>query len=263
MKKSGKALGALALSATLAMGCAVPAFAADEYGTDIGIYSDHTENLKQNDSVYTDVKIATMITNINVAVPLDVTIVADSAGTSVLHPSAGLKNYTNGAFDPAATTGYRIENSSSYPVAIKNIQVTDSSSGEWAVVASLNADNNTHTGTIGDLELTLEPSEAQSGMSGSNKTQWNEGNKGTGGALNLATALDASIDPSWIVERKVSDDEPSIMGLLLSGRNSILRNVNEGSILLGDASNPQDPDPVLADNAFRITYTVGAAKTGV
>ena len=63
MKKSGKALGALALSATLAMGCAVPAFAADEYGTDIGIYSDHTENLKQNDSVYTDVKIATMITD--------------------------------------------------------------------------------------------------------------------------------------------------------------------------------------------------------
>ena len=117
MKKTNKMLGALALSATLALGCAAPAF-ADPYGTDVDGAS--VETKKQGESVATDVKVATIVTNINVAVPLNVTIVADAASNQVLAPSAGLKHYAGGAYDGSATTGYRIENYS--PISRRSIR---------------------------------------------------------------------------------------------------------------------------------------------
>ena len=271
MKASGKTLGALALSAALALGCAVPAFGAvasdNPYGARDQDYSDPTTNLKQGDTAETTVNIATMTTNINVTVPLNVTVVADSAGGAILAPTTGLKHNTGDAYDGKMNTGYRIENYSTYPVAIKQIQTTQHTNnrGDWALVAALAADGTTQQGNVADMVLNLGPSSTQNDAAGIN-----EGSKGTGGAVNLANTITPT-DPGWIIQRQVSKTEPAIMGLQLSGTNSALINVNESSILLGDAANPQPDtngdgypdDPVAADNAFKIIYTVGAAKTTV
>jgi len=264
MKKTSKALSGIALSAALALGCAAPAFAAPDnadgpYGTEVGTQQQYVK--KQNETTATDVKIATVVTNINVAVPLNITIVADAAGTDIMHPSAGMKHQdASGALLATnGITGYRIENYSTYPIAIKGIEVTDNSDGDWALVEAIAADNLTKTGEYGDLALTLTPSAAKAVNA---VPTVNEGDKSGGNnAVTLFDALGAKQEPGWIVDRKVSDDIPAIMGLLIEGKNSALKNVNDDSVLLGDKDNPQDPDPVKADEAFKIIYTVGAAST--
>lgn len=264
MKKTSKTIGALALSAALALGTAVPAFALGEYGTyDGGNDMVKKDDLKQNDSMATDVKIATMITNINVAVPLTITIVADSAGTDILAPNSGLKAYdASGNFptDGSGITGYRIENYSTYPVAIKGIEVDDNSGGNWALVDAIAADNLTKTGKYGDLALTLTPADKKSATASSllvNEGDVTEGNN----VVNLFAAQSAKQEPGWVVDRQASSTEPAIMGLVIAGKNSALKNVNDDSVLLGSASDPKDPDPLKPDEAFKITYTVGAAST--
>lgn len=266
MKKTSKLFGTMALSAALALGCAMPAFAAEPYGTSV----DETtgpENVKQGSNVSTDVHVATRITNINVAVPLNVTIVADAASNEVLAPTSGLKHYTDGAFDASATTGYRIENYSPFPVKITDIATQDTSDGAWVLTADDVIGEEAKAGKIGDLNLTIKPS----GFSQSD-TEKNEGNKhpeaDTKNGINLASikvegdATKSGTDPKWIIDRKVTTDEPSIMGLTLSGSNSILKNVNEGSILMGTDKDPvtDGPDPVEADKAFKIFYTVSATS---
>ena len=269
MKKTSKALSGIALAAALALGCAAPAFAAPDnadgpYGTEVGTQQQYVK--KQNETAATDVKIATVVTNINVAVPLTITIVADAAGTDILAPTAGLKTYdgATGALptDGSGITGYRIENYSTYPIAIKGIEVTDNSNGQWELVDAIAADGTATTGgpnKVGDLALTLTPAAAVN-----NTTQYlvNEGDKSGGNnVVRLFDAVTTKQEPGWIVDRKVSDDIPAIMGLLIEGKNSALKNVNDDSVLLGDKDNPQDPDPVKADEAFKIIYTVGAAST--
>lgn len=267
MKKTSKVFGAVALSAALAFGCALPAFADEPYGTAIGDADVQTK--QQGDAVATDVKVATRVTNINVAVPLQVTIVAETASNQVLAPTAGLKHYVDGVYDSSATTGYRIENYSPFPVKVADIAVLDTSDGGWALVSTDVLEQETTTGKIGDLNLTLKPANAGSNIIGGN-TVWNdEGNKNPNAetdGINLADVQVAaegdqsSTDPKWTIDRKVSDDEPAIMGLLLAGSNSILKNVNEPSILMGDADNQVENDPIEADNAFRIFYTVSATS---
>ncbi len=124
-------------------------------------------------------------------------------------------------------------------------------------------------GSIGDLNLTLKPANAGSTITGGTMISNDEGNKNPDAettGINLADVKVAAegdksgTDPKWTIDRKVSDDEPAIMGLLLSGANSILKNVNEGSILMGSADAPVDSDPVAADNAFKIFYVVGATS---
>lgn len=263
MKKS-KMIGAIALSTALALGCAVPAF-ADPYGTKMG-EMDHQDELKQHDdSMGTDVNVATMITNISVAVPLDLTIVADSAGGPIAAPSAGVKQLDstgNMVTADDAITGYRIENYSTYPVKIEGISVTDNSDGQWELVSALAADGKTTGGAnkVGDLCLTLAPS-APKAWTAAIPTV-NEGDVTTNATpVALFDAKSAVVNPAWIVDRQVSDTQPSIMGLTLAGNSSALKNVNDASVLLGTADDPQDPDPTMADCAFRITYTVAAAST--
>lgn len=268
MKASTKLIGTVALSAALALGCAAPALAAEPYGTTVP--QGEKQTVKQGDAVSTDVKVATRITNINCSVPLSLTIVADSAGGNILAPTAGLKHYTGGVFDPDATTGYRIENYSPFPIKVADIATADTSDGNWALV-STDVTGQDATAKIGDLNLVLRPANAGSSTSGGDMVTNDEGNKNPNAetaGINLAaikladpaTSLKSGTDPKWTIDRTVSADEPAIMGLALAGMNSILKNVNEGSILMGDETNPVTPDPVAADNAFKIYYTVGATS---
>lgn len=263
MKKTSKVLGSVALAATLALGCAAPAF-ADPYGTAVGDMDSRNDLKQHDDSMGTDVNIATMITNISVAVPLDLTIVADSAGGPIMAPSAGVKTLDSTgnliAADPI--TGYRIENYSTYPVKIEGISVTDNSNGQWELVQAIAADGKTtgDANKIGDLCLTLTPSAAKAWSSPIPTV--NEGDvSGTSAQVALFDAKGATQNPAWIIDRQISDTHPSILGLTLAGTSSALKNVNDASVLLGSDDDPLDPDPTLADRAFRITYTVAAAST--
>ncbi|WP_251212111.1 hypothetical protein [Adlercreutzia murintestinalis] len=262
MKKS-KLIGAVALSSVLALGCALPAF-ADPYGTKVGEMDSRNDLKQHDDSMGTDVNIATMITNISVAVPLDLTIVTDSAGGAIMAPSSGVKTLdTSGnlvADDPIS--GYRIENYSTYPVKIEGISITDNSNGQWELVQAIAADGKTTGGAnkIGDLCLTLTPA-APKAWSSAIPTL-NEGDvSGVSAQVALFDAKSATQNPAWIVDRQVSDAHPSILGLTLAGTSSALKNVNDASVLLGSDDDPRDPDPTMADRAFRITYTVAAAST--
>lgn len=261
MKKTSKILGAVALSTALAFGCALPAFATSpEFPTDytagMGEVKKY-ENQKQGSEVDTQVKVATVVTNINVAVPIDLTIVANSAGGAVVAPSAGVK--PNGG---NTATGYRIENYSEYPIAIKNIR-TEENGTDWKLVASIPSDksrNTTANAGIGDLALDLTPSDSKT------TGDTNEGNQNaSGGKVDLETICNATgINPNWTVAKGVSATVPAIMGLTLSGDSSALQNVHSNSVLEGTAVTPGDStaspaipaDPFEADKAFKIIYTV-------
>lgn len=265
MKKTSKMIGAVALASALALGTAVPAFAADptfpdDYTAGIGEY-DHQENLRQNSEVNTQVNVATVVTNINVAVPIDLTIVANSAGGDVVAPSSGVK--PNGG---TTATGYRIENYSEYPVAIKNIK-TEENGEDWKLVESIPADLSRDTAAgakIGDLALDLAPSDAV------DTPDVNEGNQNAkGGKVGLKDICTANgVNPEWTVAsgQKGTNGKvvPSIMGLTLAGKSSALQNVHSNSVLEGTAVTPGDPDaspavpadPFEADKAFKIIYTV-------
>lgn len=263
MKKTGKLFGMMAITTALALGTAMPAFAAEKYGVDVsGEKSTATE---QGGSVATDVKIATRVTNINVAVPLTVTIVADSGSGDVLAPSAGLKNYTAGAL--SSTTGYRIENYSPFPVKVSNIETKDTSDGKWALLSASDVtdgtliDDATMYGRTGDLLLKLVPSDPKNEKEGANQVALNEGNQRSNQVIDLGEVLEAGVDPDWAIARKASSTEPAIMGLTLSGSNSILRNINEGSILWGTDEEANEADESIeAENAFQIIYTVSATS---
>lgn len=300
MKKNMRMIGACALSATLALGCAAPAFAVgdpnaaktDTYGTN----ADNTlaeERLKDraegsdDAKVDTDVHVATMITNINVAVPLNITLVADSKGGDIMKPSAGVKVANDdGTFNPEGIKGYRIENYSSYPIKIDSVQTTEDEEGFWCLVNDLNTTTfiSTTNSKVGDLDLELAPSDASTGIMAKN-----EGNiaKDTANQIvDLAAAKAAAQNPGWIVDSAKSTYatgenagkglEPSIMGLLLYGQNSRLKSVNDSSKLLRDSGDPdaattsdwrvgedvktEDGGRYMPDKAFKITYTVSAAS---
>ncbi|WP_165253288.1 hypothetical protein [Adlercreutzia sp. ZJ304] len=244
MKKTSKIFGAVALSAALAMGCAVPAFAAD-LGSGDGTVDASTDNPVVNSAVSTDVKVKARISQIDVTVPLNVTIVADAAGGPLGVPSEGIKTFT--AQNTADISGYRIENESSFPVAITNIATTDSSSGDWKLVSTIN--NASITGAVGDLAIKLEPSDAvnkDSEDSDLTTGTKNEGNKATGATpIDLATG---SNDPKWTVAAKPNEQQTaSIMGLKMSGSGSELQGVSSALTTTGV-------------DAFRITFTVAATS---
>ncbi len=111
MKKTSKLFGAIALSATLAMGCALPAFAAETAGATDDIEAsedDTTINKVEGEELTagtknTVVKVSTHTSQITVTVPIALPVVADTAGGFGLSPN----NYgiTNGSVPDIEVTG--------------------------------------------------------------------------------------------------------------------------------------------------------------
>ncbi len=300
MKKTTRMIGACALSMSLVLGCAAPAFAVgdpnaaktDTYGTDVDNTLEADRLLDRQEGtedakVDTDVHVATMITNINVAVPLNVTLVADSKGGDIMKPSAGVKVANDdGTFNPEGIKGYRIENYSSYPVKIDAVKTTEDDEGFWRLVNDLDTTTfiSATDSKVGDLDLELAPSDANAAIMSKN-----EGNIAADKAaeiVDLAAAKAAEQNPGWIIDsaKSVYDTgdnagkglEPSIMGLLLYGQSSRLKSVNHASKLLRDSGDPDAATTTdwrvgedvatetggryMPDKAFKITYTVSAAS---
>lgn len=248
MKKTSKLFGAVALSAALAMGCAVPAFATDP---EASVDTDLSSTTSPDTGIETEVSLKAKINNINVAVPLKMSFVVNAEGGALAAaPSAGTKTLADGN---VTISGYRIENGSPFDVAVTNVKAAASDTNEWKLLdASDTTDDITTStyavqGTIGDLKMTLEPSAAAEATATDDKIKKakNEGNQSEGGLVNLKEDA-TGVDPDWRVKANISSNKAnSIMGLQLDGTSSRLLNVSS--------------DMETGVVVFTISYTVAAA----
>ncbi len=196
MKKASKACAAMALSAALAMGTALPAFATDPYkpgeGTGGTSYDPTTWDPNDRETfpsigtdgtdqemsdVVTDNKgttssnvwVDTFIDNLSVTVPLNVKVMAKASGGALkAQPSTGIVNWRPG--NAPTNKGYRIENWSGLDVKVVGVASDDTIAENqfaggpvWKLVPSAtNVDDPgyTATGKKADLALTLAPSAA-------------------------------------------------------------------------------------------------------
>lgn len=149
MKKKSL-LGAVMLSAALAVGMAIPAFAAESGDTAM------STNLGSS----TDVKIATngeiSGDQVSVTVPLTMTVVAKTAGGDLMVPTAAYKISNQSTSDVNVTGAYTLDNSSF------NLLLTTDASQVGSSVAC-------PTNYAGYLKMSLTPAVASAG------TAWNVG----------------------------------------------------------------------------------------
>lgn len=203
MKKASKVLGSLAVSAALAAGTVMPAFATDPYqpgeGTGGTTWDPTTWDPDDRDTfpsigidgtdqemgdVVTDNKgttasnvwVDTFIDNLSVTVPLNVKVMAKaSGGTLKATPSEGIVNWKPG--NAPSNKGYRIENWSGLDVKVVGVASDDTIAENqfagapvWKLVPSatgVDAAGYAATGKKADLALTLSPS-AAAAVSGTN-----------------------------------------------------------------------------------------------
>lgn len=125
MKKSRQIFGAVALSAVLAFGTAVPAFANVVTDIDPTEATDETEYSKENlaDGASTNVNIATYSSNYSVIVPLYAPFMLDTAGGTGIAPNNyGIKNHGDAA------------------VFVTNVEWTMNEAGAWTFGYELGSD---------------------------------------------------------------------------------------------------------------------------
>ena len=135
-----KTFAALALSATLAMG-AVPAFA--EELAEVGTVTD--QSVSNGGTTSTTVKVKTEVGNIVVALPLNMTIVANTEGGQAKCPSQD---------------AYLIQNKSVFPIKITAAKAeAQGTPGDWVLKTGTLDGQGTPTGNVGDLALKLTTNE--------------------------------------------------------------------------------------------------------
>lgn len=97
MKRTSKIFGALALSAALTAGTALPAFAADE--PDVAKVSEEATEYTDTDGTaptpYTDINLRTTTKQVNCTLPLNMTVVASVDGGDITCPTPGIYKITN------------------------------------------------------------------------------------------------------------------------------------------------------------------------
>lgn len=290
MKKTSKILGTIGLSAALAFGCAMPAFAtAPEFGEDL-VGLDEAGNTEMGATVTenkgttsSNVWVDTYVDNLSVTVPLNVKVVTKASGGALkATPSTGVKDYDG---TDLTMSGYRIENYSGLNVKITNIAVDDTiaenlagADKKWTLVPSTTnvaADGYSIQGVKGDLALTLAPSAAANSIPGNlvwgaggaaakdvaQLIKYNEGNQYTGASTPAVVDLyGTTATPYWEIAARQTDGTgtdhtgaiPGILGLEIAGSSSSI-NPNFKSGLTDDDGN------VIVEKAFTITYTIAAA----
>lgn len=171
MKKTSKVLGSIALSAALAMGTAVPAFAAESYwGEDdattveestedatIGLTNNSKTGSIDNDAdgngASTVIKASTYTSQLSVTVPLAVPLKFDTVGGAGLGPS---KNK------------YYIQNNSSTNISVTEaaFAISDDATDDWNFSTTYYADSNAAVDAdknlkYGDFYLGINPTATQ------------------------------------------------------------------------------------------------------
>lgn len=251
MKKTSKLFGAAALSAALAMGTAIPAFAADAAGAADDIESaegDTTTNTVDAEDLTagtknTVVKVSTHTSQITVTVPIALPVVADTAGGYGLSPN----NYgiTNESVPDIEVTG-----------ATWNIVDEGDTKAKWNLgtaefeemgTSATNFVSGDSQGTgapsMGSLYLTMVP-----GVFGDDET-WTDDEDAT--VLNIcgtsgrngSTQKGEKADLGWIIKgsgKATAEDE----------QTQLLHVTTSSSVIAGE----QEASDVIA-----ITYTVALA----
>lgn len=249
MKKTSKLLGAVALSATLAMGTAIPAFAADAAGAtddiaptegDTTINDVNAEDLTAG-SKNTIVKVSTHTSQITVTVPVALPVVADTTGGYGLSPNnysitnesvpdievtSASWNIIDGAKDAWNLAGSEYEDRSGSPV---NFTTNDGRSG---------------TPSMGSLFLSMVP-----GAFSEDDEQWTDDEDATLLKINGTTGSKgytqsgSQADLGWIIKgsgKAATEDE----------QTQLLHVTTSSSVIAGE----QEASDVIA-----ITYTVALA----
>lgn len=290
MKTTSKILGAVGLSAALAVGCAMPAFAAPTFGEDlVGQNEDGTTEMadsvtENKGSTSSNVWVDTYVDNLSVTVPLNVKVVTKASGGELKAvPSTGTQGYN--ATDGLSAKGYRIENYSGLNVKVIGVSSDDAiaenldgADKKWNLVSSstgVDQDGYSIVGKKGDLALTLAPS-AKADIVGTNLiwgaggaaakdiaqlVDYNAGNQYAGDSTPAVVDLFGTAgNPYWEIAARQTDGTgadhegaiPGILGLEISGKSSPI-NPNFKSGLTDDDGN------VIVEKAFTITYTIAAA----
>lgn len=113
--KAKKMFGALTLSAALAMGMALPAFATD-MNPEVG----NTDNVAEDGTGNTTIKVKAENGNVSATVPLYIAVATNTDG---------------GAYTPPTDGAYRIVNTGVFKIGVKNIEVVTIDNSGWSVVA--------------------------------------------------------------------------------------------------------------------------------
>ncbi|WP_165063017.1 hypothetical protein [Adlercreutzia sp. ZJ154] len=127
MKKTSKVLSAVVLSATLALGCAMPAFAVDFNDDGLGVASGSVETStmnKSNTNGETSVYMKTTTTQIDATIPLNIVTAADIEGGVLTTPSESAYKISNNnvnanlyvkAVNSVLENGWTVADNSSWP----------------------------------------------------------------------------------------------------------------------------------------------------
>lgn len=235
MMKTSKILGTVALSAALAMGVAVPAFATDIDNTDDSVdtpgagFETHAVTGKgepitkdTKDNAKTEINLRTETDVINCTLPLKMTVVAKVTGGPILCPSEKAYKIVNENEDSALyVTG----------VVAALDEMWEPASNHYDSTDSVNAP--TATDKYGKVSMGL-----QAGTE--NAVELVGGNK-------VLSASDAASKVNWKIAKKVSGATDNVLGLALSGNSSKISGI--------------DTDNTSGETLITVTYTVSAMPT--
>lgn len=179
MKNKKSLLGALALSAALVVGTALPAFAANQGQANVG--SGKGSETSVSIATYNDAQISP--DQVSVTVPLSMTVVARTGGGSLMTPSGYIITNNSSVSGVEVTPAYSMDNSSF------NLLLTDKdddiqTKGEY---------NDAPTGYDGCLKMTLLPS----GYTVSDESTTTADKTGDG----LWTVYNNTDVPTWSISR--------------------------------------------------------------
>lgn len=223
MKKTSKLLGAVALSATLALGCAAPAFAttADVENAD--------RELTTSKSADTFINVKTEVDQIDVTIPLHTTIVAKTSGALI------------------TPTNYQIMNNSTTEIAVSGISASELDSTNWKL-SSASVAGKDATAAGADFYLKLTPQIDTWEKEGTNDaTKVSTGNAPANseivlqnGAVTIPTSFPA------IPGKTTAGTTVTSKAMLFSWTGSEVSNL-KGTI----------KDDKTSLDVFKVTYTVG------
>lgn len=205
--KKNTMIGTLALSAALAMGTAIPAFAAESVGEDLGDFTD------ANNST-TTVQLEAVASQINATIPLNVTVVADIDGAEqMITPSQGAYKIVNKSTSGKLfVTGVEatLSNTSS------NVKWNAADSDDPATVSPTPV--TTPAAKYGSVCLTLTSGELKEGTGSNAGTQVF---KSESDPIVLVGANPNTAPEEWVVPKATADADGEL-GLKLYGGNSHL-----------------------------------------
>lgn len=212
MKK--KMFGALALSAALAMG-AVPAFAAPSVDSSASAFEDGQAS--------TSVDIETTIKQLNVTLPVKVTLAASIGGGEATCPSDG---------------AYKIVNSGNIDVFVVETAASSITRNAWGLSATpiaATTDPVSASTTHGDIYMTIQPGTLEDDVFTLNEDV---------DAAVLTQATNSSYDANWKVPMKAGETD-GMLPFKITASTSQLKGVTATNTLLA--------------NAIQVTYTIATA----